>query len=116
MGTKTRPEIELPLQSDQADDWNRLLEALGFQQAATVHKFRRTGQCVFRNRLMTVVLDHLPVLEPNAYFTEIETMADEADLEAAKNDVFAFVEDLGLDRTLAIRTSYLSMTLDAVQE
>lgn len=105
--TKTRREIEIPLGID--DPWWELLEALGFQEAARVHKFRRRGSYSFEGRPFDILFDRLPVL-PDRY-VELETICDAAGMEAARADLLAFAAFFGL--TESVRTSYLALSLAA---
>lgn len=120
--TKTREEIELPLVvpgfDDSAirkalvdrtrDDWARFFGRLGFQEAQSVEKTRRTALCEFKSRRFTITLDTLAEL---GVFTEIETLAPEGDLEEARDAVKELAEALGLRDTIV--KSYLALAIEA---
>ena len=100
--TKMRKEIEIRLEVDQP--WHDVLTALGFQPVAVVTKSRRRGTLTEDGRSFDVVLDVLPEL---GTFTEIETIAEEADAGAARQALLDLAGTLNLDES--IRTGYLEM-------
>jgi len=101
--SKTREEIETSLTS--GDDVRAILEALGFEPAATVTKDRER----FQHGEFVVTLDDVAELEA---FVEVETEVEsEAAVESAREDAYTLLENLGLDPDEQIRTSYLALVL-----
>jgi adenylate cyclase class 2 len=110
--SKTRQEIELPLSGGLkgAADHALLLEALGFQRVTEVKKHRRKANVVWDGRDVEIALDEV---ESVGAFVEIETAADESDLEAAKKALASLAEKLDLRESE--RRSYLELLLDRTQ-
>jgi adenylate cyclase, class 2 len=108
--TKTRREIELPLDSgaQAADRFGELLGALGFRRVADVKKHRRQAVLQLEGRDVEVAYDDVEGL---GTFAELECSADEADLAAAKSAIAKLAADLGL--TQNERRSYLELLLAA---
>ena len=104
--SKSRREIETVVEEGEAAD--AILEALGFDPAATVRKDRRR----FALDGLTVTLDRVEGL---GEFVEVETETeeDETALEAARERAYEILRDLGLDPDEQIRTSYLGLLLEA---
>jgi adenylate cyclase class 2 len=107
--TKTRREIELPL--DPADhDGSRfasLLAALGFTPVTVVRKRRRTFRIAADDYTVDGVLDELEGL---GCFVELELQANDDGLEAAKRTIVKLAADLNLGPSE--RRSYLEMLLE----
>jgi len=108
--TKTRREIELPIESSGvgADHFAQLLVALGFTSVATVRKDRRRTSVIVGGRPVEICLDYI---EPLGWFAELEMVVDDAGLDAARATVLELGETLGL--TQVERRSYLEMLLFA---
>jgi adenylate cyclase class 2 len=108
--TKTRSEIEVPLAngSTAADDFERILTALGFRPTAVVRKQRMVHELERGGYTVQVCLDQ--VAEVGNY-VELEIMADEAHLERAREVVLSCAAELGL--TQIERRSYLELLLNA---
>ncbi|HEY1068728.1 MAG TPA: class IV adenylate cyclase [Pirellulales bacterium] len=120
--TKMRREIELPIALDRAagndaasqcDDgpttvakWSELLEALGFRRTAEVRKTRREAHLTRAGRALTITLDDV---ERVGLYAEVETLAEEAERDAATAAVLALAKELGLSGSE--RRSYLEMLL-----
>jgi adenylate cyclase class 2 len=106
--TKTRREIELPLGegSEEFSQWRTLLVALGFRPVAEVEKRRRTAEIDWQGRAIEATLDDVTGV---GTFCELETSADDADLEAAKSALHSLANHLQL--TTTERRSYLEMLL-----
>jgi adenylate cyclase class 2 len=104
--TKTRHEIELPLQDgdDQAFRWAELLRRLGFEPVAEVRKRRQHFQVAWEGAPVEVALDQV---EGVGTYVELEVAAEEADLATAKARVQSLAHALGL--TGAERRSYLEL-------
>lgn len=106
--TKTRREIELLLGVGLAGaaPWLTLLEALGFQRVAEVHKVRQTARLNWQDADLEIALDRVTGV---GTFVEIELTADEAGLELAKSRILSLANELGLAG--AERRSYLELLL-----
>lgn len=102
--SKTRREIETRVADREAAD--AILAALDFDPAATVRKERER----FAVEEYTVTLDSVAGV---GEFVEIETEAEEGEVESSREGAFAVLRDLGLDPDDQIRTSYLGLLLDA---
>ncbi|ELZ25000.1 adenylate cyclase [Halosimplex carlsbadense 2-9-1] len=81
-----------------------IFDGLGFEPAATVRKERAH----YRLDGYTVTLDSVDGL---GEFVEVETETEDDDIEAAREGARAVLDDLGLDPTEQIRTSYLGLLL-----
>ncbi|MFC5973139.1 class IV adenylate cyclase [Halomarina salina] len=99
--SKTRVEHETGV--DDGETLADVLDALGFEPAATVEK-RREEYTVGE---VTVVLDDVTGL---GEFVEVELESEAID--AARDRCFEVVRRLGLDPDDGIRTSYLELLLD----
>jgi adenylate cyclase class 2 len=106
--TKTRRELELPLNPQDADgsQFAELLTALGFTPVATVRKQRRPFHVDHAGRCVAGALDDVDGV---GTFVELELMADEADLAVAQHVIRELADDLQLGPTE--RRSYLEMLL-----
>lgn len=102
--SKSRREVETGV--DDADDFDSILDALGFSPAAVVEKERE--RYVLDG--YTVTLDTVDDLDE---FVEIEREAGESELEATREGAISRLRDLGLDPDDQIRTSYLGLLLDS---
>lgn len=107
--TKTRREIELPLDSNDSDgsQFSELLSALGFTPVAIVRKQRRPFHIQSGETEVEGALDDV---EGVGSFVELELLADEAELDAAKSTIAKLAAELGL--APAERRSYLEMLLE----
>jgi adenylate cyclase class 2 len=105
--TKTRREIEFPLKSISADQFEEFLVALGFSKVAVVTKQRRPFQIDYGGRQVDGAYDIVGGL---GVFVELELMADEAGLEEAKRIVAELARKLDLGPSIA--SSYLEMLLE----
>jgi adenylate cyclase class 2 len=106
--SKTRREIELPLPGGTAGmrQWRELLEALGFRAVAEVRKHRRSGKIDCDGRGVEIALDEV---EPLGNFVELEIVADEAEVQPARNCLASLAAKLGLGASE--RRSYLELLL-----
>jgi adenylate cyclase class 2 len=106
--TKTRRELELPLEPGDADGskFAELLAALGFRPVATVRKTRREFRITRDGREVHGALDKIGGVGD---FVELELSADDASLEAARRVITALAEELNLGPSE--RRSYLEMSL-----
>jgi adenylate cyclase class 2 len=109
--TKTRHEIDLPLppEEETAQQWMRLLEALGFTIAGEVRKSRRKAHVAWQGRRVEVSLDEVEHL---GTFVELELVVDSADAEAAKTCIASLAGQLKL--AASERRSYLELVLGSV--
>ena len=107
--TKTRREIEVPVApgTDAAGQFAELLTALGFRETAVVDKSRRAAHLTRSDFTAEVTLD---VVREVGSFVEIEVLADETSLEAAKAELARLAADLSLTKTE--RRSYLELLLE----
>jgi adenylate cyclase class 2 len=107
--TKTRREIELPLDASDTDGKNfrDLLQAVGFTPVATVSKIRRSFTIHFSGRDVTGAYD---IVDKLGVFVELELNVDESELDEAKRIIGELADKLGLGPS--IRTSYLEMLLN----
>ena len=106
--TKTRREIEVPLSADerQVAAWESMLESLGFTPVGEVCKYRRKVQLVWQGRKVEVSLDEVMGL---GTFVELELLADEKSLDAARDCIAALASELGLKKSQ--RRSYLELLM-----
>ena len=99
--SKTRPEFETEVDGDNA---RSILVALGFFESGVVRKKRE----VFSYQDMTIALDSVEGL---GEFIEVEKQAD-CNIKEHSDEIFAFLEKLGIQKEDSIRTSYLEMVLE----
>ena len=107
--TKTRRELELPLDPQDADGSQlaELLLAIGFTPVAVVHKKRRPFELPHAGRVVEGALDEVNGV---GTFIELELRADDADLDDAKRIVSSLAAELDLGPSE--RRSYLEMLLE----
>ncbi len=106
--TKTRAEIEVALEQgdEPADDFQRILLALGFRPVAEVRKRRRVWKVTRGGYKLEICLDDV---ERVGKYVELEIQAAEAELDAARAVVLQAAGELGL--TQSERRSYLELLL-----
>ena len=105
--TKTRREIEIPLEGDAAaDQFADILRALGFRSVRAVRKRRQPFQITWQARQFEIAVDDVADL---GRFVEIETQADEAGRAAAIQAILAFASQFELGSPE--RRSYLCLLL-----
>ncbi|HUY32013.1 MAG TPA: class IV adenylate cyclase [Pirellulales bacterium] len=104
--TKTRREIDLPLPpgAQAAIEYGGLLEALGFRPVAEVRKRRRRIALQWQGRQVEAAIDDVQGV---GRFVELEMLADETGLEAARAALAALARELGLSG--GERRGYLEM-------
>lgn len=100
--SKTREEHETAVESEDA--LAGVLAGLGFEPAATVEKERE----FYTLDGYTISLDQVSGL---GEFIEIEQETTEAAVESVREGAVELLEELGLDPTEQIRTSYLGLLL-----
>jgi adenylate cyclase class 2 len=107
--TKTRREIELPLDAEDHDgsQFASLLAALGFTPVAVVRKRRRTFRITADNYEVDGAIDDLNEL---GCFVELEVQANDEHIEAAKRTIAKLAADLELGPSE--RRSYLELLLE----
>jgi adenylate cyclase class 2 len=107
--TKTRREIEIPFAegTQSAAQLREILEILGFHEVRAVEKKRSPFTLEWQNRGLELALDDVAGL--GTYF-EIETIADDSELNAARNSILDLASRLGLAN--AERKSYLCLLLE----
>ncbi len=106
--TKTRRELELPLDANDADgsSFAELLGALGFKPVAVVRKNRRPFHLQHMGRNVEGVLDDVDGV---GTFVELELTADDATLDEARQVVASLAAGLNLGPSE--RRSYLELLL-----
>ena len=106
--TKTRREIELPLWSQEGKvaALERLLEALGFTPVAEVCKYRRKAIIPWQGRRVEAALDDVAEV---GTFVELELVAEDDEVDAARACIGSLAEHLGLSG--GERRSYLELLL-----
>ncbi|MCI0332417.1 MAG: class IV adenylate cyclase [Planctomycetes bacterium] len=106
--TKTRRELELPLDATDAGglQFAELLSALGFKPVAVVRKNRRLFHLVHDGREVEGALDDVDGV---GTFVELELLAEDANLDETKQVIAALAADLNLGPSE--RRSYLELLL-----
>jgi adenylate cyclase class 2 len=106
--TKTRREIEVALPAGQptADETAELLQALGFSRVAEVTKHRVESKVHWQGWEVGVSLDDVVGL---GNFVELEIMADQRAVDAARECLASLAAHLGLGN--CERRSYLELLL-----
>jgi adenylate cyclase class 2 len=106
--TKTRTEIEVPLANGErvAEDFIRLLQQLGYRAVAVVRKVRREFWLAREGFTLQICLDEV---EEVGRYAELEVLAPEEQLGAARDVLQRLAVELGLDRSE--RRSYLELLL-----
>lgn len=106
--TKTRREIEIPLASGEENlaRYSELLRALGFTIVAEVAKRRTPAELRWEGRSVEAALDQVAGV---GTFVELEIIADQADLDAARAVIASLAAKLGLSSSE--RRSYLELLL-----
>lgn len=107
--TKTRREIELPLGETEEDGerFAEILRLLGFRETGIVQKTRDFYDLTWDGRPVEFCVDDV---EDLGTFIELETGADEADLDAARESLQRLANELGLANSE--RRSYLVLLLE----
>jgi len=106
---KLRHEIEMPVGTDAYDgkQFAEMLTKLSFREVRSVTKRRRAAALEWQGRTFEMTLDDVDSL---GQFVEIETIADDAEKDLARDAVLALTQQLGLGEPE--RRSYLKMLLD----
>lgn len=104
---KIRPEIEIPLVPETAEQWLQIWQNLGFVIALRVAKVRTVYSVVRDDRPLTVTLDTVDGL---GEFAEIERiLRDSSEVELAQQDIQDLAKAISL--TEKESRSYLGMLL-----
>jgi adenylate cyclase class 2 len=108
--TKTRTEVEVPLAAGDgaAKDFAQLLVHLGYRPVAVVRKRRRVFHLERNGFALEVCLDDVDRV---GSFAELEIIAPEAHLDAARDVLRQVAATLGL--SASERRSYLELLLGA---
>jgi adenylate cyclase class 2 len=108
--TKTRAESEVPLaEGDKvAEDFEQLLQHLGYRPVAVVRKHRRVFRLRREGYGLEICLDEVPEV---GRFVELEIVAPESEYEPARAALLRAAEELGLGASE--RRSYLELLLRA---
>jgi adenylate cyclase class 2 len=106
--TKTRTEIEVPMASGEeaAEAMTQLLNHLGYRPVAVVRKSRRVFQTNKKGFDLEVCLDEVKDV---GRFAELEILASDDRLDAARKVLQAAATELGL--SASERRSYLELLL-----
>lgn len=103
--TKTRRELELPLlDGSYGQEFEQLLEVLGFKPMMTIHKLRRKVELEWDEYPIEIAIDEIDQL---GCFIELETTSDLEHLDRAKQALGTLADRLELDRPE--RRSYLEL-------
>lgn len=107
--TKTRTEIEVGLEGgdEAAEDYCQLLRSLGYRDVAIVRKKRTIFRLKQGGFPVEICLDEVKGV---GRFVEVEILAPESKLDAARNVVLGLAEELGLSGSE--RRSYLELLLE----
>jgi adenylate cyclase, class 2 len=111
--TKTRLEIEVPAADGDeiASDLHQMFAALGYRPVAVVRKRREVFELLRERFTLHVCLDDVDRV---GTFVEVEIVADESQLEAARSVLLKTAEELGLKQSE--RKSYLQMQLERLKD
>ena len=111
--TKTRREIEVPLESGELgfDRFAELLESLGFRTVAQVRKARQPFKLRWQDRAINVDLDEVVGV---GSFVELELIVADDEVEAAKACIATLAAHLQLAQNE--RRSYLELLLETVRD
>jgi adenylate cyclase class 2 len=106
--TKTRRELELPLPAGAAfaGQYQQLFDALGFAVGGVVRKTRRTGAMLSQDHAVEIAWDEV---EGVGSYLELELLAEDARLDAARAAILALAAQLVLNESE--RRSYLELVL-----
>lgn len=108
--TKTREEIEIPFDPSHTDaerDFSTILKTLGFHAVREVRKRRTPFHLNWDSHQIELSIDEVDGL---GFFCELETIADESELESAKHSILKLAQHLELKDTE--RRSYLGLLLE----
>jgi len=111
--TKMRRELELPISGDREDfeRWRELLIILGFEPVRGVAKTRALYDLKWEGRNLELAVDAVDDL---GTFLEIESMAHDADRNAARDAILRLADNLGLKNSE--RRSYLQLLMEQARK
>ncbi len=102
--TKTREEVDVAVAD--AGKVRRILAAIGFKEVIVIKKVRKH----YTHGDVSIMLDRVEGL-PDPYM-EVEILAeDEATLGAKREQLFRYMEGVGIERGASERKSYLELVL-----
>ncbi len=102
--TKTREEIDVGVAD--AGKVRRILAAIGFKEVIVIKKIRKH----YHHGDVSIMLDRVEGL-PDPYM-EVEILADDpAALDAKREQLFRYLEGVGIGRGASERKSYLELVL-----
>lgn len=106
--TKTRHEIEFSIGKSEAEEkqFAEFLEALSFEKVVAVNKVRREFDLELDSNHFKIALDEV---ENVGTFVEVETQAEESELDRCRDAVKNLATELGLKKQT--RGSYLGMLM-----
>ena len=105
--TKTRREVEAPLEPASADSLAEILKELSFKPVLEVAKTRSVYTTAFRGFPVSIALDQVRGLDD--HFVELEIHAEDAELDDARSALLALAEEMHLKDSE--RRSYLELLL-----
>lgn len=104
--TKTREEVDVAVAD--AGKVRRILALLGFKEVIVIEKVRKH----YQHGDVSIMLDRVEGL-PDPYM-EVEILADdEGALDARREQLFRYLEGVGIGRGASERMSYLELVLSA---
>ncbi|MGZ4919343.1 MAG: class IV adenylate cyclase [Halobacteriota archaeon] len=96
---KMREEYEITV--NDLDEARAIFQRLGFVEVATIEKTRQR----FKRNGMCIAIDEVRGL---GRFIEVEVILEDLD-ESAEEQIFTFLEGIGISRTSTTRESYLEL-------
>lgn len=90
--SKTRREIELPIAGSERD-WTELLTSLGFQPVMVVRKSRRPFEISHEGKVVEGAWDEVAGV---GTYVELELLADQVSLDAARATISSLANELEL--------------------
>ncbi len=104
--TKSRSELEINV--DDGLQLREILKSLGFREIFTVKKERELYEFNYKENLIEVLIDYIPILKE--YFMEVEIQVHTEDkLNETREVLFRFLSQFGITREDSIRKSYLEL-------
>jgi adenylate cyclase class 2 len=107
--TKTREEIEVAVGGEEnLEALSQILRRLGFRDVATVEKRRTYWSMTQESKQIEICMDEVKGV---GWYVELETSAQEDELDAARDVILYWARQLGLQNSE--RRSYLELLLSA---
>ncbi|MFX1444653.1 MAG: class IV adenylate cyclase [Promethearchaeota archaeon] len=111
--TKSRNELEVII--SDGIQLKLILKSLGFREIFTVKKERELYEFNYKEYLVEALIDYIPILKE--YFIEVELQVDTDDeLDNARDILFSFLSQFGIEREDSIRKSYLELIAEKFKE